>query len=237
MRAATMAMTDNFSPEALYRLMAWMSPAYPTGAYSYSHGIEAAVANDLVRDRATLVAWCEHILRHGAGWVDAVLLARSYDAAASEDWMAVADLVELAAAMRGTREAGLESVQQGAAFLTATRAAWPDARLDKLVTICEGQALALPITVAVSAVGRVPKAFIVAAYLQSFAANLISAAVRLIPLGQTDGQRAIADLAPTVAFVALAALAADIDDLGTAAPMVDWTGMFHETQHTRLFRS
>ena len=237
MPTASMAMTETVTPEALYRLMAWMSPAYPTGAYSYSHGIEAAVAEDMVCDRATLVAWCEHILRHGAGWVDAVLLAQTYNAAASDDWIAIADLTELAAAMRGTREAGLESVQQGAAFLTATRAAWPDARLDKLMAICEGQALALPIAVAVSAVGRVPKAFIVAAYLQSFAANLISAAVRLIPLGQTDGQGAIADLAPIVASVASAAIAAAIDDLGTAAPMVDWTGMFHETQHTRLFRS
>jgi urease accessory protein len=139
--------------------------------------------------------------------------------------------------MRGTREAGLESIQQGAAFLAATRAAWPDARLDKLKAMGEGEALALPIAVAVSAVGRVPKPFIIPAYLQSFAANLISAAVRLIPLGQTDGQGAIADLAPVVASVASAAIATDIDDLGTAAPMVDWTGMFHETQHTRLFRS
>jgi urease accessory protein len=237
MPVATMATTENVSPESLYRLMAWMSPAYPTGAYSYSHGIETAVAEGMVRDRATLVAWCEHILRHGAGWVDAVLLTQTYDAAAADDWVVVADLAELAAAMRGTREAGLESVQQGAAFLTATRAAWPDVRLDKLMVICEGQPLALPIAVAVAAVGRVPKTFIVAAYLQSFAANLISAAVRLIPLGQTDGQRAIADLAPIVASVSSLAIAADVDDLGTAAPMVDWTGMFHETQHTRLFRS
>lgn len=230
-------MTETVTPEALYRLLAWMSPAYPTGAYSYSHGIEAAVAENLVRDRATVSAWCEHILRFGAGWVDAVLLAQTYDAAISDDWIAVTDLAELAAAMRGTREAGLESVQQGAAFLTATRAAWPDARLEKLAALGEGKALALPIAVAVSAVGRVPKVFIVAAYLQSFAANLISAAVRLIPLGQTDGQRAIADMSPVVASVAAAALEAKIDDLGTAAPMVDWTGMFHETQHTRLFRS
>lgn len=232
-----MAMTESVTTETLYRLMAWMSPAYPTGAYSYSHGIEAAVANDLVRDRATLVSWCDHILRHGAGWVDAVLLAQAYDAAASDDWPIVSDLAELASAMRGSREVGLESLQQGVAFLTATRAAWPDPRLETLTEMVGGKALALPIVVAVSAIDCVPKALIVGAYLQSFAANLISAAVRLIPLGQTDGQRAIAELAPIVASVAASAIVADIDELGTAAPMVDWTSMFHETQHTRLFRS
>src|ERR1700751_3627511 len=125
-----MAMNEALSMSALYRLIAWMSPAYPTGAYSYSHGIEAAVEEGLVRDRVTLVSWCGHILHHGAGWIDAVLLAKAYIAAEADDWTALNAIADLAAAMRGTREMGLESVQQGAAFLTASRAAWPNPKLE-----------------------------------------------------------------------------------------------------------
>jgi urease accessory protein len=232
-----MAMNEAMSMSALYRLMAWMSPAYPTGAYSYSHGIETAVEVGLVHDRATLVDWCGHILRHGAGWVDAVFLAKAYLAAADDDWAAVNEIADLAAAMRGAREMGLESIQQGAAFLTASRSAWPNPKLEALARLRDGNAVAMPIAVGVAAAGEIPQALIVSAYLQSFAANLVSAAVRLTPLGQTDGQKAIADLALVVASVAAEALSAELDDLGTAAPMVDWTGMLHETQHTRLFRS
>ena len=223
--------------DALYRLMAWFSPAYPTGAYAYSHGIETAVEAGFVRDRATLVAWTAHILGHGAGWIDAVLLSAAYDAVESEGWTAVGDLADLAAAMRGTYESGLESTQQGAAFLAASRAAWHDERFDHWRLLRGDGPIALPIAIALTAAGRVPKPLVLAAYLQSFAANLVSAAVRLIPLGQTDGQRAIADLARTITAIAQAALDADVDELGTAAPMVDWTSMTHETQHTRLFRS
>jgi urease accessory protein len=223
--------------DSLYRLMAWFSPTYPTGAYAYSHGIEAAVEAGFVHDRSTLVAWCSHILRQGAGWVDAVLLSAAYDAAEGDNWAVLADLADLAAAMRGTSETGLESAQQGLAFVTASRAAWPDSRLDRWLELRGHAPTPLPIAIAVAAAGHLPKATVVAASLQSFAANLVSAAVRLIPLGQTDGQRAIADLASVVAEIARAALDADPDDLGTAAPMVDWTSMIHEIQHTRLFRS
>jgi urease accessory protein len=232
-----MATSETLSATAFYRLMAWMSPAYPTGAYSYSHGIEAAVEQGLIHDRVTLVSWCGHILRHGAGWIDAVLLAKTYAAAETGDWIRVNQIADLAAAMRGTRETGLESVQQGAAFLAASRSAWPDPKLETLMKLRNGEAVAMPLAVGVAAAGQVPQALIVSAYLQSFAANLVSAAVRLIPLGQTDGQKAIADLAPFVAAVAAESLETGLDDLGTAAPMVDWTSMFHETQHTRLFRS
>ena len=202
-----MAMSETVSAGALYRLMAWLSPAYPTGAYSYSHGIEAAVEQGLVDDRATLVSWCAHIVRHGAGWIDAVLLVNAHAAAVDDDWDRIAELAALAAALRGTRETGLESVQQGSAFLAASRSAWPSVRLERLAALRAGKAIALPIAVGVAAAEVVPPTLIVAGYLQSFAANLVSAAVRLIPLGQTDGQRAIAELAQTVAEAADAALA------------------------------
>jgi len=220
---------------ALYRLLAWLSPAYPTGAFSYSHGIEYAVEAGLVTGRESLLAWVGHILAEGAGRVDALLFCAAYEAA--HDTAALDGIVELASAFRGTAETALESAQQGAAFLAATRAAWPDARLEAFAARRGEGAVALPVAVALACAGRISLELALAAYLQAFGANLISAGVRLIPLGQTEGQRALAALEPVVARAAAAALATPIEEIGSSALMVDWTSMRHETQYSRLFRS
>jgi urease accessory protein len=225
------------SDAALYRLMTWLSPAYPVGAFSYSHGLEYAVEAGRVTNVAELVRWVEAVIDGGAGRVDAVLLAAAWRAMDADDETALDAAIELALAWRGTAETALESTAQGAAFLTATRAAWAELRLDRLA---ERQSGRVPFSIAVGAACAahgVPLLPSLAAYLQAFAANLVSAGVRLIPLGQTDGQRAIAALEPVVSRAAAAALEADLDDLGTAAPVVDWCSMKHETQYTRLFRS
>ncbi|MGQ0662797.1 MAG: urease accessory protein UreF [Pseudomonadota bacterium] len=221
----------------LYRLLAWLSLAYPTGAFAYSHGIEFAVEAGLVKDHASLVDWVAHILGRGMGWIDAVLFARAYDAAAAGDEDALDAISELAAALRGTSETALESSQQGAAFLATTRAAWPDPRLEAFAARRGTGPVALAVALAVAAAGRIERSAALAAFVQTFGANLVSAGVRLIPLGQTDGQRAIANLAPAVHASARAALERRLEDLGGAAPMVEWTSLRHETQHTRLFRS
>jgi urease accessory protein len=232
-----MTTTITTTTEAVYRLLAWLSPSYPTGAFSYSHGIEYAVEAGLVRDRASLVAWIDHILRHGAGWADAVLFARAYDAAAANDEASLDEIADYAAALRATSETALETTQQGAAFLTVTRAAWPDERLERFMARRAGPAVTLPIALAAAAAGRVERRPALVGLLHGFAAALVSAGVRLIPLGQTDGQRATAELAATVLTTADAALVCPLDQLAMAAPMVDWTCMKHETQYTRLFRS
>ncbi|WP_374441916.1 urease accessory protein UreF [Stella sp.] len=222
---------------ALYRLLTWTSPAYPTGAFSYSHGLEWAVEDGLVRDRAGLEAWVAHVVEYGAGWSDAVLFAHAHRAVAAGDWAEVDRIADLAAALRATGELALESGQQGASFLAITRAAWPGPALDRLAALRDGRPVPLPVAQAAAAAGTVPLAPALTALLGAFAASLVSAGVRLVPLGQTDGQRVTAALMPVVARTALAALAAPLDDLGTAAPMVDWAAMRHETQYTRLFRS
>ena len=232
-----MTTTITTTTDAVYRLLAWLSPSYPTGAFSYSHGLEYAVEAGLVTDRATLVDWVGHVLRHGAGWADAVLFARAYDAAAANDDDALDGIADYAAALRATSETALESTQQGQAFLAVTRAAWPDARLERFVERRAGAAITLPIALALAAADRVERRPALVGLLHGFAAALVSAGVRLIPLGQTDGQRATADLEPTVLATVDAALACPLEALGMAAPMVDWTSMKHETQYTRLFRS
>ncbi len=223
---------------ALYRLLAWLSPAYPVGAYSYSHGLEWAVESGLVRDRAGLESWLDTVLRHGGGWQDAVLLAHAYRAVTARDDAAWQGLRVLAQAWAPTAELALETRGQGEAFAAASLASWPD-REDRLPTLlADGPGLTYPLAVAaVAAAHAVPLPLLLPAYLQAFAANLVSAAVRAVPLGQTDGQRAQAALAPVVAEVAGLAADCPLDELGTATLMVDLCSMRHETQYTRLFRS
>lgn len=221
----------------LYRLLAWFSPSYPIGAFSYSHGVEYAVETGRVTNVASLTAWIAHILRHGAGWVDAVLLKEAH--AAADDMARLDDLADLAAAWRGTTEMALESTQQGGSYLSVTRAAWGEApQLDAFAALRSDKPVPLCIAVGVAAgAHKLGVETVLAAYLHAFAANLVSAAVRLIPLGQTDGQRTLSNLMPVVGSIVPCAMACPLDECGTASPMVDLTSMMHETQYTRLFRS
>lgn len=225
------------SDGALYRLMTWLSPAYPLGAFSYSHGLEYAVEAGRVTTADALIDWVATVVEAGAGRIDASLFAAAWRAAEAGNDAALDAVAELGAAWRGSAETALESSAQGAAFLSVTRTAWPCPELERFVLRHQGQT---PLAVAVGAACAwhgIALSSAVAAYLHAFAANLVSAGVRLIPLGQTDGQRAIAALEPVVVCAAAAALEADIDELGSAAPLLDWSSMKHETQYTRLFRS
>ena len=229
---------NDMSSDPLYRLLAWLSPAYPVGAFSYSHGVETAVEEGFIKDRATLVAWLESVLERGTGFVDGALFAAAWRAVNGADWPAFDAIAERAAAWRGTSEMALESRQQGGSFLSITRAAWPHPDLDTGHERTNGE-LALPVAVALAAAAHgIALESALAGYLHAFAANLISAAVRIVPLGQTDGQRALAALEPVVRRTAAAALAAaSLDEIGTATPLLDWCSLRHETQYTRLFRS
>lgn len=230
------AAVETQASAALYRVMTWLSSSYPIGAFSYSHGIEYAVEAELVRDRASLIDWVATILRQGSGRLDGALLAAAWRAAKADDPAALDHIADLAGAWRGTAELALESSAQGTAFVTVTTAAWPDDKLTALAAR-HGSKLAIPVALGVAMAAHVPLADSLAAYLTGFAANLVSAGLRLIPLGQTDGQLSLAALEPVVARAAAAALIADLDELGMATPMLDWCSMRHETQYTRLFRS
>jgi urease accessory protein len=217
--------------------MAWLSPAYPVGAFSYSSGIEWAVEAGDVRDANTLLSWLVVMLGEGTGLCDAVLFAHAHRAAAGQDDKALGAVAELAAAFASSKERHLETTAQGNAFIEATRAAWPCAALDRLKCVWDGS-VAYPVAVAVAAAGHgIALEPALAAYLQAVAANLVSAGVRLIPLGQTDGQRVLAALEAIVARTAALAVDFKLDDIGSAAFRADLAGARHETQYTRLFRS
>ena len=232
---ATGTTTITMIPDAdLFRLMAWTSPAYPVGGFSYSHGIEMAGEEGRLIRRDDLVRYIESVLRHGAGRVDAVLFAQAHRA---PDDAALDAIAELAAAWRGTAETALEATQQGGSFASVTVSAWPDARFAGFARRHRGRlshAVAFGAAAGMAGITLRPALF---AFLQGFCANLVSAGVRLIPLGQTDGQLATAALLPIISACTDDALTTSLEELGTASPLLDMLSMRHETQYTRLFRS
>jgi urease accessory protein len=222
---------------ALYRLQAWLSPAYPVGSFAFSGGLEWAAEAGDVKDATSLERWLAVILTDGGGFCDAVFFVHAHRAVEQGDDAALAAVAELAAAFAPSKERHLETTAQGGAFLAATRAAWPCAVLDRLAAAWPGPC-AYPVAVAVAAAGHgIAAAPALAAFLHAFAANFISAGVRLIPLGQTDGQRVLAALEPIIAATAARALPTPLDDVGSAAVRADLASLRHETQYTRLFRS
>ncbi|MDQ0315081.1 urease accessory protein UreF [Amorphus orientalis] len=316
----------------LYRLMAWLSPSYPVGAFTLSHGLEWVVEDGVVADADRMVSWVGDVLAHGAGRQDAILLAAAYRARRTElsaarvdppgpdhsgdgvpaadpvsahsgdvgtaidpiaahsrsgdpgypppsahsresgnpgphdgplhnsPWIpafagmsggngkggvpvadsdqkaeaapSLAEIIELAAALNPSLERRTETLSQGDAFRKISADAWPAS-----LPWPDGP-LAYPVAVAIAAADhRVDLAAVLVAYLHAFAANIVSAGVRLIPLGQTDGQRAIVRLEPAIAALAEEAAGSTLDDLGGCALLADIASMRHETQYTRLFRT
>jgi urease accessory protein len=227
--------TESLGPAGLYRLLSWVSPSFPTGAFAYSHGLEAAAAGGAVRDRVTLENWVTAIIVRGSGRIDADTLCAAYRACAAGDVEALAAASRRGAAYRATAELALEAAQQGSAFVDTCRAAWPGAlpaSWDATEEVCLAAAFGAAAAHAGIAVGHA-----LVGYLEGFAANLVAAGLRLGIIGQTDGQRILAALEPVVAQAAAAAVARDPADFGAATFAADVASMAHERQYSRLFRS
>ncbi len=216
-------------------LLAWLSPAYPVGAFAYSHGLETAVDEGLMRDAAGVQAWIGDLIDHGSARQDAVLAAAAWRAADSGNTTALIEANELALALAPSRERRLETGSMGRAFIDVTEAAWPEAIAPALP---RGQDIAYPVAFG-SACGtlHIPLAPSLEALGLAFVSNLVSAAVRLGPIGQTDGQRIVANLASHARRLGRSAAATTLDDLGACALRSDIAALTHETLYSRLFRS
>jgi urease accessory protein len=218
-------------------LFLWLSPAFPVGAFAYSHGLEWAVeAGDIV-DALSLRLWLEDLSDHGAPRADATLFAAAHRAVSRQDWIGLNDANELAIALAGSMERRLETSAQGLAFLLAARAAWDCEALAHLPA-AGGDPVAYAVAVAAASAGHgfrlesALPAFVVAVF-----ANLVSAAVRLSAIGQTDGQRVLAALLPRLAAMAGECAGADLEALGGCTFRSDLAALRHETQYSRLFRT
>ncbi|TIW29696.1 MAG: urease accessory protein UreF [Mesorhizobium sp.] len=229
--ATTITMTEQLSSVALLRLMAWLSPAFPVGGFSYSHGLERAVHDGLIANRDDLAGWLETLVEVGSGWNDAVLFAESWRRA-PDDGGDLAEVAALAEALAGSRERHMETMLQGAAFLKAA-SAWSSPVLQRLPADC-------PYCVAVGAVAGssgIGLSDALSAFLQAFFSNLAQAAIRLGVVGQIDAVALLAGFEALAMTTAARAAASTLDDLGGAAFMSDIAAMRHETQYSRLFRS
>ena len=227
-------------PMSLLRQQSWLSPAFPTGSYSYSHGIEWAVEAGHIHNRESLVDWLEADLCHGSGRNEAIFFIEAWRCASNNDCDRLLEVAELAAAFRGTSEFALESAQQAAACLATLLRVWPDPLIETLSELLSDLRIvpALSVVLGIRAARQeIPAGLALPAFLQSYLANLVTAGVRLVPLGQTDGQLCIAGLEPAVLAMAAEAEQATTRDLGSAAFLVDLASASHETQYTRLFRS
>jgi urease accessory protein len=245
------------SPVALPpELMIWLSPAFPVGAFAFSHGLELAVERGWVDGRAGLEAWLSDLVASGSLRTDLIVLAAAWRAetgdssifrCGSRDWASHADrkmelspissINDLALAMQPSAERRLETVTQGNAFLATVRAAWPHPRIAAARGSIGGD-VAYPVAIGISAAAHaIPLAGTLLGFAIAFVSNLASAAIRLSVIGQTDGQRMLATLMPALSDAAAAAATATLEDLGSAVFRSDIASQQHETQYTRLFRS
>lgn len=219
------------------QLQLWLSPAFPVGSFAYSHGLEWAAATGRVHDRRSAQGWISDLLAHGGARNDAILLAEAWRAAHNADDIRLATSNDLALALAGGRERHLETSAQGNAFVTTVRAAWSTPAFERATEAFSGD-VAYPVAVgAAAAAAGVPLETTLRAFLVSLSSNLVSALVRLSVIGQTDGQRVLAALAPSIVAQAGFAATSALDDLGGAAFVSDIAALAHETQETRMFRT
>ena len=207
-----------------HKIMAWLSPAYPIGSYSFSHGLEQAIESKIVSDKGSLFEWLCQILLFGSARNDAILLANAYRS--SEEKLGY--LIEFAEAFAVSKERHLETVQQGTAFAKITQSVY-----DIPIPPCP-----LPIAVGYACkIENIDLNKLLPLYLHAFVANLISVAVRFIPIGQTDGQKILLRLFGKIEEIATQTVDLELDDLSNSCFLNDIDAMKHETMNTRIFRS
>lgn len=215
---------------ALQKLLTWLSPAFPVGAFAWSAGLESAIAEKLVTDSATLQNWISGALAHGGARSDAIILANAHRAV--EDEQQLSELADLCLALTPAAERRMETLTTGDSFVIAARA-WPSDVYARLPQPCP-----YPVVVgAVAAAHGIGLMETLLGYLTAAVHSQVSVAVRLVPLGQTDGLRVMAALEPQIAGLGAAAAIATLDDLGSIAYSADIAQMRHETLEPRIFRS
>jgi urease accessory protein len=218
-------MVKTMDNTARHTLMAWLSPSYPIGSFSYSHGLEYAIDQGDVTDADSLQSWLSDVLKNGAGRNDAILLSHAFNAPNSN---ALQQITDLATALSASAERHLETTAQGTAFCKVTSA----------LNSVDLPAMPLPVAVgAMAAKHDMDLAEVLPLYLHSFTANIIAAGVRFIPLGQTDGQRVLMALFDTFDCVAKAAQSSSLNELGSVCFLSDIASMKHEEMTTRIFRT
>ena len=202
-------------------LQAWFSPAFPTGAFSYSHGVETAIQDGLITDGQSLQSWIATLLRHGSGRTDLLFIKAAYEGEQEAN--------ALCLALCASKERLQETTELGQAFSRVANTSYQTDLPD---------GLAYPVAVGLAARAEdLDLTLTLQGYLQAFAANLISVGVRAIPIGQQAGQHCLVGLYPVIEEVSDAAAEASLDEVGSAALLSDVMAMKHETSSPRIYRT
>lgn len=214
----------------LQKLLTWLSPAFPVGAFAWSAGLETAIVDGLVTDKATTQDWVAGALAHGGLRTDAILLAHAHTG--WDDPKALSDLADLCLALTPARERHAETTRTGDAFVLAS-AAWPAPRPARLPRPCP-----YPIAVGATAGSHaLAQRDTLIAFVTANVHSLLSVSVRLVPIGQSDGLAIMAAMEPEISRLADLCRHATLDDIGSVAYGADIAQMKHETLPTRIFRS
>lgn len=209
----------------LLTLTQWLSPAFPIGAYSYSHGLEAAVQDGSVHDANSLAAWIKTVLQYGSGRSDALFLAAAYRA---ETPVRLWEVDALCRAFAPSKERLKETSSQGAAFCKVVAELWDVDCSDLTYPVAVGRATRWR---------SIPPLLAAQFYLYASLSNLVSAGMRMSVVGQTEGQKVIRDLSPDCIEIAEDTSDGDLDALSGTAFLADIASMTHETQYSRIFRT
>jgi urease accessory protein len=216
-------------------LLQLASPGLPVGAYSYSEGLEMLVEKGIISDSASLKHWLEAELRYGAIRLDAAVMVRAAQSANVDNITKLCYWNVWLSAARETQELRTSSWQMGRSLSQLLGKLQPEI-MPVVNAVGEPCNYAIAFGMA-AAHWQINIQAALLAYLHSWASNLMTAGVKLIPLGQTAGQELLLDLQPLIITAVSEILALEDDQLSCCSWGLSLASMQHETQYTRLFRS
>lgn len=220
---------------ALLCLLQLASPALPVGGYSYSDGLETLIDRSVIDNPESLRQWLEQELRYGAIRLEAAVMLRGYRSVVSRDLEALSDWNAWLTAAKETAELRSQSWQMGGSLMRLLLNLQP--QLEPMAS-----AVGSPCNYAIAfglaaAHWQIDLTSTVLGYLHSWTSNLISAGIKLIPLGQTVGQQLLLELHPQLSLTTQDVLGLEDERLSSCGWGLALASMAHETQYTRLFRS
>ena len=223
--------------KSLYYLLTWFSPSYPIGSYAYSHGLEYAVESKVIKDISDLSSWINDFLIFGSGYNDGILISCGYNAVVDNDINKLEEISQIGKAFKPSKEIALESNQQGISFVHTVSSSLKSDKFDSLIKIVK-ENISFPIVVACAgATYKINKLDLINAYLHAFVSNIISAALRLMSIGQTESQILLIKFKKEVELLTKKIISKNVDDLGSSVLIGEWSSANHEKQYSRLFRS
>jgi urease accessory protein len=227
-------MNNKTSSMSVLRLWQLISPALPVGAYAYSQGLEYAIDAGWVNNRDDVENWIKGQLKHNLSHLDIPVLRNLYQAWQHKDLKAVEEWSQFLIASRESSELVAEDLHLGRALATLLHELdVPEAEQFKFsTTACYGVLLSLA-----AVHWGIPVGEIAQGYLWSWSENQVAAAIKLVPLGQTDGQKILSAVAQVIPDAVAGGLELENTEIGMLAPGIAIASALHETQYSRLFRS